>query len=164
MSENSLQRQDVEACVHHMKMACISGDMEYLMVETEELKECLGHKSACVDDVMLIRGVSLQAAMDGKLKCLEYLHGAGIPLDVMCPIIAACHGHDDVIRFCERIGFDNCCEAWERYLDWRMCDTSRTEDDGDDEDLTLADEWVQSYAPQTAVECSCAEQTGEVTA
>jgi len=65
-----------------------------------------------------------------------------IPMDELCPIIAACHGKRDVVTFCEAIGLGDIKEAWSRYYNWMVCPH---EDDEMEDELMLADEWVLCY-------------------
>lgn len=126
---------------HHMVMACMAVNMEYLSCEVRKLKDWMETYKASVDEMSLIKEVSLQAAMDGKLSCIEFMHREGVPMDELCPIIAACHGKRDVVMFCQKIGLGNIKEAWSRYYNWMVC----PHDDDMDDELMLADEWASYY-------------------
>lgn len=137
---------------HHMVMATMSCDLSYLADEIGDLYDWFDVKTATADEIEMLMEVSLQASMDGRVKCLEVLCMNGMPVDEMCPIIAACHGMKDVILFCEKNAIGNCQEAWTRYFDWMICHGASQATGADEpEDLTLATEWISNYKSSTRV-------------
>ena len=144
--------------VHHMVMACISGDTDYLLAEIHSLRAWFDVGSANKQELTSIMEVSLQASMDGRIGCLRLLHEHAIPMDELCPIIAAYHGKREVITFCEGIALGDCEEAWNRLFDWMLCQGSQMDDEDEEEvDITLANEWVSNYTLNNAnrvISCS----------
>ena len=139
---------------HHMVMACLSGDEEYLAEHTQKLHKWMNTYKATAEEMDIIYEVSLQAAMDGRLSCLEFMCREGIPLDELCPIIAACHGQRDIVMYCQAIGLGDVREAWSRYYNWMVCPP---EDNEMDSDLMLATHWVSMYRGMSQNE-ACASQ------
>lgn len=125
-----------------MVMACLSGDVAYLVSEHEQLAEWFDYSQASSEELEVIYEVSLEAAMEGRVTCLETMHNIGIPMHGLCPIIAACHGHKNVISFCESISLGNCNEAWGRYFNWAI---SQQNPQSEETTLVLATEWVTAY-------------------
>jgi hypothetical protein len=144
-----MQNKQLKEVVHHMVIACISGDTEYLLTEINQLYSWFDLTKATQEELAIIKEVSLQASMDGFTSCLAVLYDSKLPMDELCPIIAAYHGKKDIISFCENISLGNCQEAWNCYFDWMLCQGSDMNIEEDEEnDITLASEWISNYVYQ----------------
>ncbi len=153
--EANNRTEQLKETVHHMVIACISRDTDYLLSEISNLYNWFNISDATKDEIAMVMEVSLQAAMDGHTACLALLYEYKVPMDELCPIIAAYHGKKDVISFCEKISLGNCQEAWNRFFDWMLCHGSQMDND-EDEDITLATEWVSNYNyHQANIEIQC---------
>ena len=144
--------------IHHMVMACLSGDVDYLQEEIQELFGWFAFATATAQELEMLQSVSLEASLNNRVSCLQMLYEQGFPMDELCPIIAGCHGKKDVICFCETISLGDCEHAWNRYFDWMMVHSSsneRMEDDDECSDLEFAADWAKNYmAHQEEVICS----------
>lgn len=133
---------------HHMVNACIAGDVTDLLEEFDSIPKTFSYENASAEEMDKLYEVSLTAGMEGALTCLSTLYSLGFPLHELTPVIAACHGHCDVIEFCERIGLGNCVEAWSRYTTWLMCQPQE-----ESEMLMTASEWMTAYYADTRKTC-----------
>lgn len=131
--------------VHHMTIACIAADLDYLANEINDLKSWYDMSEMTDDDKEKLASVSLQAAMDGRVKCLKILYDMDIPMDEMCPIIAANHGQEEVLEFCEDYGIGDTEDAWKQYHNWQLCQFCSSQSAEMEETLINADEWVRNY-------------------
>lgn len=138
-----------ENCIHHMGVACLMNDTAYLENEINSLRTMVDMDSLDAKQMEHLRNVSLEASMEGHVKCLECLVRRGIPLDALCPVIAGCHGHRTVIEFCAKNGMD-CAEAWGKYFGWIMTCSVETPSQPN-ETLILASEWVREYKRNVVV-------------
>ena len=141
---NTNREETLKNAVHHMTMACLSGDTDYLQEEIRELVIKFQLMEATANELEMIKSVSLEASLNNRVDCLEILYGMGIPMDELCPIIAACHGKKEVVEFCEKISLGDCSTAWNRYFDWMICQSSQSNED-ECEQLVFASDWITSY-------------------
>lgn len=140
------QKNNFDDSIHHMEMACLMNDTMYLRNEIIQLANSVNLGHLTQDEFSKLKNVSMEAAMEGNVKCLECLFSMNIPLDELCPVIAACHGHKNVIEFCVGKGMD-CSDAWNRYFSWILMnqDNARVEEDTS---IVLASEWIKGYNKQ----------------
>jgi hypothetical protein len=143
--KRSRNENQFEESLQHMEMACLMNDTRYLYKEVVKFLKSNNLNTMCEEDMTQVKNVSLEAAMEGRVGCLECLYEMDIPLDEMCPLIGACHGHKNVVEFCANKGMD-CTEAWERYFDWVILNPNVNPKNNTD--ITLASEWIQSYNNQ----------------
>lgn len=157
---NVNREETIKNSVHHMVMACLSGDTEYLEDEINALMTKFNpmDTTATAEETEMLKSVSLEASLNNRVNCLDVLYRMSIPMDELCPIIAACHGKKDVVVFCEKISLGDCSTAWNRYFDWMMCHSSQSKEDDECENLVFASDWITSYKCYTA---SNQEQMGD---
>lgn len=130
--------------IQKMEMSCVGNDPDYLEQDALDFLELFDVNNLNSEQLNKLKNVSLEAAMEGYVKCLEVLVRLNIPLHELCPIIAAYNGQQNVIEFCAMLNMD-CCEAWKKYFIWvvkKQCVGSIPEHT---QMLMCASKWVELY-------------------
>lgn len=146
------EEDPIAIAIHHMTNAAMIGDVTALEDEFSEFLQKYDLNQLNEKQIEQLKLVSLEASMEGHLKCLETVYNWHMPWDELCPVIAAYHGHRNVILFCEKFMELDCRVAWDKYVIWcmkHMLASQNVEQSFSQTMISMkiksASEWMQEY-------------------